>query len=94
MATPNPHHDLPKKEIRDLIAKTLTEAYDNRAYSKIEDARKELEIAQKRLEASERLLAAKTLLKQFGWEHFDVSDKTPCQFGFVGTQQEHDEKFA
>jgi len=106
------HNGLEKKEIRDFLSLQLVKAHEelcmnneNRKPSLYrEDAfeqaivmtERELERLTKHLEVLKTQKSIATLIKNQGWEEFDVSDETTkdlpyrLKMNFIGTEKEHE----
>jgi len=104
------HEGLPEKEIRDFLSSSINDlifpektddklSFDNYGYSySIAHCKQQIEFYQKELKRFESLSAVQTLVKNKGWEEFDVSEwvertnlKGLCR-NFIGTEEEY-EKF-
>lgn len=101
------HEGLPEKEIRDFFSTQLEGAssYKKAEYpprnptdSPKEETLKLLEIdlenLQKRIKEYKRLVAVENLVKNKGWQDWDVSDETgtiygDCYYNFIGTEEEY-----
>lgn len=86
----NIHQGMDKKEIRDFLAKELQKGF---AEAPIEFLENEIKRLQECLERSKKYEACMTLIRQNGWEIFDISDDIAdyhkeTYFPFVGTEEE------
>lgn len=105
------HNGLPEQELRDYFSQELVKSWSAEIHNKkaipkfqnedpikwaIEDAEAHVEYHQKRLEILKHRHAIVTLIKERGWEEFDVSDYVlnlyamEIKMNFIGTEAEHD----
>jgi hypothetical protein len=104
------HNGLPEKELRDYFSKEIvrsvvTDFHNKKGVPKydaedplkwsIEDAEADIKYHQKRLEILKHRYAVHTLIKERGWQEFDVSDHVANQYSmelrmnFIGTEDEY-----
>lgn len=105
------HNGLPEKEIRNFFAKSLSEIFDKECNNKKEEFRydrtnplewsikndlAQIAVLKRNIELTEQKIALRSLLRDKGWQEFDVSDYTNCIFNnceyksFIGTSEEYD----
>ena len=90
MKCKNIHDGFEKKEIREFLSKSITEACDERYLVMLQ---KQIDELQAKLVMAKQNFAACELVTQQGWQLHDVSDEVEdydasCYFNFVGTEEE------
>lgn len=89
------HNHLSDKEIRDFLGKQLQQCFLGQAGNTTEWLEKEIARLQKRLEVTRQYIALQKLVKNHGWQDFDISDEIPYDretyFNFIGTVDEYEE---
>lgn len=93
MKNENIHNVFPEKEIRDFLAKELSEAEEESAFISVEHAQKRIEELQHVLKYARKVRAIKYLINENGWKDWDISEDIlydkKTYFPFIGTKEEY-----
>jgi hypothetical protein len=106
------HNGLPEKEIRDFFAKSMSGMFDKECANKkveisydrtnpfdwsIKNDEAQIVVLKRNIELAHQKIALHDLLKDKGWDEWDVSDYTfndsgfKLHLSFIGTKEEYDQ---
>lgn len=93
MKNENIHDNLDFQEIRDFLAKNISKEGREGTIMDVEYIEREIKKYQEFLKHAKIYQATKSLIKNQGWEEFDISDEIPDNkdeyFPFIGTEEEY-----
>ena len=88
------HKDFYDREVRDFLAKELTQARRESSFISVEYAEKQIREFQYALKHARKVRAVEYLIAEKKWEEYDVSDEInynkETYFPFIGTKEEYD----